>query len=47
MGVTDLQFGGDGQEVNMNDMMDQIQSLLAQYVIRREMKADIPSYKVA
>ena len=39
---------GRGQEVNMSDVMDQIQSLLAQYVIRRrEVKADLPSYKVA
>ena len=41
VGVTDLQSGEDGLEVNMNDVMDQIQNLqsvLAQYVIRREVK---------
>ena len=50
MGLTDLQSGGDGQEVNMSDVMDQtqsLQSLLAQYVIRREAKVNLPSYKVA
>ena len=47
VGVTDLRSGEDGLEVNMNNVMDQIQSLLAQYVIRRKVKTDLPSYKVA
>ena len=43
-GVMDLQSGEDGLEVNMSDVMDQIQSLPAQYVIRREVKADLSSW---
>ena len=31
----------------MRDVMDQIQNLLAQYVIRTDVKADLPFYKVA
>ena len=47
VGVTDLQSGKDGLEINMNDVMDQIQNILAQNVVRREVKAYLPSYMVA
>ena len=33
---------GDGLEFNTSNMMDQIQSLLVHYVIRRDVKADLP-----
>ena len=52
--VMDLQSGGDGpaiwerwREVNMSDVMEQIQSLLAQYVNRSEIKGKFHSCMAA
>ena len=39
--MTDLQSGKDGREVNMSNLMDQIQNLLAQFVVGKEVNADI------